>query len=154
MSRKAAVIEEVDDEFDDDVDLPLPPLPSNGPLLQELNEPALRMPSAMPRLPAHQPPLQSRGETSATGEQFTIDPVTGKKTIWIQDSSAYKMCGSRWTCRCVIIYRAVIPGGPRYTRSTSMPNGLTKGVSAASRARRASGGPCLAIWLTLVGNWA
>ncbi|KAF8510383.1 signal recognition particle, SRP19 subunit [Gautieria morchelliformis] len=97
MSRRA-VIEEVDDtEFNDDTDLPLPRLPntgSQGPLLQELNlnEPFSRPPGAPPSRPQDQQ-QQSQGETSASGENITVDPITGKKTIWIQDGSAYKM----WT---------------------------------------------------------
>jgi signal recognition particle subunit SRP19 len=93
MSRRA-VIEEVDDtEFDDDTDLPLPRLPntgSQGPLLQELNlnEPVSRSPASPSRPQVQQ---QSQGETSASGENITVDPVTGKKTIWIQDGSVYKM---------------------------------------------------------------
>ncbi|KAF8582524.1 signal recognition particle, SRP19 subunit [Ramaria rubella] len=98
MSRRAAVIEEVDDdEFDDDTDLPLPRLPNTGaqgPLIQELDVPQSRTPAPAPspRPSAREPP-HSQGETSASGEKITIDPLTGKKTIWIQDSSAYKM----WT---------------------------------------------------------
>lgn len=95
MSRKAAVIQEVEDEeFNDDTDLPLPRLPntgSHGPLLQELdlNEPSSIRPSGAP--PSRSQEQHSLGETSASGEKITIDPVTGKKTIWIQDATAYKM---------------------------------------------------------------
>jgi signal recognition particle subunit SRP19 len=103
MSRRtAAVIEEIDDdEFNDDTDLPLPRLPntgSQGPLLQELNlnEPLSRSPGVAPSSWAQgqgqqSQGQQSQGETSASGENVTVDPVTGKKTIWIQDGSAYKL---------------------------------------------------------------
>jgi len=88
------MIEEVsDDEFDDDTDLPLPSLPntgSRGPLLQELNVPQKPTRAPVPSPSRPQFPA-SEGETSASGEKVTIDPVTGKKIIWIQDSSAYKM---------------------------------------------------------------
>lgn len=90
MSRRT-VIEEVDEEFNDDTDLPLPRLPNTGtqgPLLQELN---LNEPSSPPPPSSRLQEQQSQGETSASGERITVDPVTGKKTIWIQDGSAYKM---------------------------------------------------------------
>jgi len=107
------VIEEVDDEeFDDDTDLPLPPLPNTGaqgPLLQELNEPFLPTPAASPKPQARQQPLPNLGEASASGEKVTVDPVTGKKTIWIQDASAYKM----WTS----VYPIYIDGKRPYSGS-------------------------------------
>ena len=92
MSRNATIEEVSDDEFDDDTDLPLP-LPNTGmrgPLLQELNEPQRSSTASAPS-PSRPQFTPSEAETSASGEKVTIDPVTGKKTIWIQDSSAYKM---------------------------------------------------------------
>lgn len=119
MSRRAAVIEEIDDdEFNDDTDLPLPRLPntgSQGPLLQELNlnEPFSRTPGVVPSSRAQAQAGQSQGEPSASGgENITVDPVTGKKTIWIEDGSAYKMCVSLQPILFCYIYFQVDVGIP------------------------------------------
>lgn len=93
MSRRA-VIEEVDDEdFDDDTDLPLPLTGTQGPILQELNVSQSLTQRPVSSAPSSAPTASSTGtgETSASGETVTVDPVTGKKTVWVQDGSAFKM---------------------------------------------------------------
>ncbi|GJJ10569.1 hypothetical protein Clacol_004796 [Clathrus columnatus] len=95
MSRRAVIEEVDDDEFDDDTDLLLPSLPNTGargPILQELNvvqsptqRPVASTPRSVPTTNA-----SSVGETSASGDAVTVDPVTGKKTIWVQDGTPFK----------------------------------------------------------------
>lgn len=98
MSRRAVIEEVDDDEFDDDTDLPLPSLPNTGlrgPILQEVNtaQPPTQRPTVS--TPRSVPTASSTGETSAaSGETVTVDPVTGKKTVWVQDGSAFKLYGS------------------------------------------------------------
>ncbi|KIJ37303.1 hypothetical protein M422DRAFT_33836 [Sphaerobolus stellatus SS14] len=111
MSRNARIEEVSDDEFDDDTDLPLP-LPNTGirgPLIQEWNDPQQSSAGSAPSPSRPQFNTPSQAETSASGEQVTVDPVTGKKTIWIQDSSAYKL----WTS----VYPIYLDAKRPYSRS-------------------------------------
>jgi len=123
MSRRAAIVE----EFDDDTDLPLPSLPlpntgPRGPLLQELNisddecEPSQH---AGPASPPRQSPL-SESTSKLSENQRNVTDITPYKT---------------WTCIYPIYLDAKRPYGPgqrRVARRKSLWWPLSKDIADAA----------------------
>ena len=138
MSRRAAVVEE---EFDDDTDLPLPnkPLPNTGTrgaLLEELEDsededaPTLLEPTAGPASPSL-PQFRPAG-----GDGKTVTDITPYKK-YVRTSHSFSeesLCTGR---RRLELASA---GGPASTPSTSTRSGPVDAGNDGFRARRACGG--------------
>ncbi|KAF9482665.1 signal recognition particle, SRP19 subunit [Pholiota conissans] len=130
MSRRAAIVE----EFDDDTDLPLPahPLPdtgSRGPLLQELHisddefEPPRAGPASPPRNPF---PIGQQGRSESGSRPNQLDP-----NRQITDITPYKS----WTCIYPIYVDAKRPYGTgqrRVERAKSLWWPLSKDIADAA----------------------
>ncbi|KAF5318678.1 hypothetical protein D9619_010674 [Psilocybe cf. subviscida] len=130
MSRKAAIVE----EFDDDTDLPLPnnPLPntgSRGPLLQELHisDDEFEPPRAGPASQSQRQPFQATNQRqSESDSDFRPDA-----TRTVMDITPYKT----WTCIYPIYLDAKRPYGTgerRVARAKSLWWPLSKDIADAA----------------------
>ena len=143
MSRRAAIVE----EFDDDTDLPLPSLPlpntgSRGPLLQELHISDDEFEQSQHAGPAS-PPRQSHlsESTSKPSEnQRNVTDITPYKTSVVSLFSPLKLLSWELVIELDLKTNSLYLGGRVFILFISMPNVHMGPVKDGLNERKAYGG--------------